>query len=83
MEILLNTQVASSHATKHNGGERRLWVAVLTKAIEDWRSGTGRSRKDAQRFLFQDTDHFNRVCVCAGQDPGPLRAKLATHFARS
>jgi len=56
--------------------ERRLWVAVLMIAVEDWRSGTLRARREAQRFIFEDNKNFYDVCACAGMDPSSLRSKL-------
>ena len=34
--------------------ERRLWTAVLVHAVEDWRKGTLRARREAQDFLFHN-----------------------------
>lgn len=62
--------------TEETIGERRLWTAVLTQAVEDWRNGTLRARRDAQHFLFEDDAEFSRVCAGAGLDPGTLRSKL-------
>jgi hypothetical protein len=57
-------------------GERRLWTAVIVMAVEDWRTGTLRARREAQRFLLDDGEDFNRVCAAAGLEPTSLRAKL-------
>jgi hypothetical protein len=57
-------------------GERRLWTAVVIVAVEDWRNGTLRSRREAQRFLFEDDEDLKAVCAAAGLDPSSLRAKL-------
>jgi len=62
--------------TEESIGERRLWTAVLTQAVQDWRDGTLRARREAQLFLFEDDAEFNRVCAGAGLDPGTLRSKL-------
>jgi len=56
--------------------ERRLWTAVLVMAVEDWRTGTLRARRAAQKFLFEDSYDFDEVCAGAGLDPGSLRSKL-------
>lgn len=56
--------------------ERRLWLAVITLAVEDWRSGTLRARRDAQKFLFDDHADFERACAGAGLEPVSLRSKL-------
>ena len=71
------TQVNSQHEiTEESIGERRLWTAVLTQAVQDWRKGTLRARREAQHFLFEDNVKFDRVCSSAGLDPGSLRSKL-------
>jgi hypothetical protein len=56
--------------------ERRLWTAVLVAAVEEWRSGTLRERREAQLFLFENNDDFDRVCASAGVDPGGFRSSL-------
>ena len=58
--------------------ERRLWTAVLVKAIDDWRNGPLRARREAQKFLFDDTRDFPEVCAGAGIDPTSFRMKLLT-----
>ncbi len=57
-------------------GERRLWTAVVVMAVEDWRNGSLRARREAQRFLFDNDKDFMAVCSSAGLDPSSLRAKL-------
>jgi hypothetical protein len=56
--------------------ERRLWTAVIVTAVEDWRSGTLRARREAQSFLFEDKADFETVCAGAGLDPVTMRARL-------
>src|SRR5579864_8279487 len=56
--------------------ERRLWTAVVVTAVEDWRNGTLRARREAQSFLFEDDADFQAVCASAGLDPATLRARL-------
>jgi hypothetical protein len=56
--------------------ERRLWIAVLVMAVEDWRKGTLRARREAQKFLFEDQTDYERVCASAGVDPGGFRSSL-------
>ncbi len=56
--------------------ERRLWTAVVVSAVEDWRSGSLRARRDAQRFLFENTQDFELVCAGAGLDPTDMRSRL-------
>lgn len=57
-------------------GERRLWTAVIVHAVQDWLSGTLREKRDAQRFLFDDSGDFQEVCACAGIDPSSFRSRL-------
>lgn len=58
------------------GIERRLWLAVVVQAVEEWRSGTLRNKRLAQEFLFDDSNDFQSVCANAGLDPQNLRSKL-------
>ncbi|MGB0035545.1 MAG: hypothetical protein WBP79_08740 [Candidatus Acidiferrales bacterium] len=62
--------------TEESIGEHRLWTAVILKAVEDWRFGSMRARREAQQFLFEDDRDFTRVCASAGLDPDSLRSKL-------
>jgi hypothetical protein len=68
--------VAENAVTEDSIGENRLWTAVIVKAVEDWRNGTLRARREAQKFLFEDHRDFNNVCASAGLDPSRLRAQL-------
>jgi hypothetical protein len=56
--------------------ERRLWTAVVAMAVEDWRNGSLRARREAQSFLLDDNADFQAVCADAGLDPATLRARL-------
>jgi hypothetical protein len=71
--VQLESQVV---VTENCAGERRLWIAVLVRAVEDWREGSLRARREAQKFLFQEDRDFERVCAGAGLDPHSFRAKL-------
>jgi len=57
-------------------GEKRLWLAVLLQAVEDWQSDRIRSRREAEQFLLHDDKDFSTVCVAAGLEPGNLRARV-------
>jgi hypothetical protein len=72
---MANTEIANA-VTEELIGENRLWTAVLVKAVEDWRFGTMRRRREAQQFLFENEKDFNAVCANAGLDPVSLRSKL-------
>ena len=66
----------SNSVSNASYAERRLWLAVLVQAVEDWRSGTLRARRTAQSFLFETTTDFETVCANAGLDADNLRSKL-------
>ena len=67
---------ADNAVTEDLIGENRLWTAVIVKAVEDWRNGTLRARREAQKFLFDDHRDFDDVCASAGLDPSRLRTQL-------
>ncbi len=56
--------------------ERRLWTAVVARALEDWQRGTLRERRKAQQFIFDDHEDFERACFFAGLDRESLRSRL-------
>jgi hypothetical protein len=56
--------------------ERRLWTAVVVSAVEEWRSGSLRARREAQQFLFEGDPDFELVCAGAGLDPNDMRSRL-------
>ena len=56
--------------------EQRLWRAVLADALQEWIHGPLRRQREAERFLFQDTEDFRTVCFSAGVDPAHLRYRL-------
>ena len=73
------TQIQTTHQsdiTEDCMSERRLWTAVVARALEDWRKGTLRERRKAQQFIFDDHADFERVCFCAGLDRESLRSRL-------
>lgn len=57
-------------------GEQRLWVAVLAQALEDWHGDRLRSKREAERFLFEDQKDFEIVCEGAGINAGGFRSQL-------
>lgn len=75
--MLGNTGTRTSEATTEESlAERRLWIAVLTMAVQDWRSGTLRNRRAAQTFLFDNREDYESVCASAGVDPDGFRSGL-------
>lgn len=67
---------SSECVTEESIAERRLWIAVVANAVEEWKAGTLKSRRAAQHFLFENEDDFNQVCACAGLDASSLRSRL-------
>jgi hypothetical protein len=72
-QVSLDTQ---NNVTEELISERRLWTAVLVHAVEDWRSGTLRARREAQEFLFERDADFDMVCSGAGLNSSDFRARL-------
>ncbi len=56
--------------------ERRLWTAVVACALQDWRTGTLRERREAQQFIFEDHADFENACSLAGIDRESLCSRL-------
>jgi len=54
-----------------------LWRAVIFAAIQEWRFGPLRLKRQAKDYLFQDNIDFAFVCQSAEIDVGQLRARLA------
>lgn len=77
MEAENQARTSQSNVTEECIAERHLWTAVVTRALEDWRTGTLRERRAAQKFLFEEDNDFSRVCASAGLDPTSFRAQLS------
>jgi hypothetical protein len=56
--------------------ERKLWLAVLVQAVEDWRSNNMQRHREAEAFFFQCGEDFACVCSSAGLDPQSLKERL-------
>jgi hypothetical protein len=56
--------------------DRRLWTAVLLQALEDWKSSNMRLRAGAEKFFFQSSADFSRVCRSAGLAPDSVLVRL-------
>ncbi len=76
MEAENQVRIGQSDVTEECIAERHLWTAVITRALEDWRTGTLRERRAAQKFLFEEEADFSNVCSAAGLDPTSLRSQL-------
>jgi len=78
----VDTSTAQGNVDMHNNvteeliSARRLWTAVILNAVEDWRNGTLRARREAQEFLFDNDEDFTMVCTAAGLDSFDFRARL-------
>ncbi len=53
-----------------------LWRAVIASAIQDWLSGPLRLKREAERYLFENSRDLSLVCDSAGMDIARLRARL-------
>ncbi len=78
MEIVSGREVLICRGNEVEGPicEQRLWTAVLVQALEDWRGDRIRSKREAEKFLFEDREDFETVCAGAGIDPSSFRARL-------
>lgn len=63
--------------------ETRLWLAVVTDAVQDWMHGPLRVRREAEEYLFHDERDFPELCERAGLNASLLRAKLIRARARA
>ena len=72
-QVFLDTQ---NNVTEELISERRLWTAVPANAVEGWRGGTLRARREAPEFLFESDVDFDMVCAGAGLDAGDFRTRL-------
>lgn len=62
--------------------EQKLWRAVIASTVEEWVSGPLRRKREAEQFLFGDTQDFQTVCHSAGINPEDLRRRLETIRSR-
>ena len=76
---MLETSVQSNEG--QDIPEQRLWRAVLADALQEWIHGPLRRKREAERFLFQDSEDFRTVCFSAGVDPAHLRYRLTKMLA--
>jgi len=53
-----------------------LWRAVIASAIQDWLSGPLRLKREAERYLFENSRDLSLVCESAGMDIARLRTRL-------
>jgi hypothetical protein len=56
--------------------ENLLWRGVIARTIQDWLSKPMRPKREAERYLFEDSADLSSVCRSAGIDVGRLRTHL-------
>jgi hypothetical protein len=56
--------------------EQKLWRAVIASTIDEWVNGPLRKQREAEQFLFDDTQDYRTVCYSAGINPENLRSRL-------
>ena len=56
--------------------ETLLWRGVIARTIQDWLSKPLRPKREAERYLFEDSADLSQVCSSAGIDVGRLRTCL-------
>ena len=56
--------------------ETLLWRGVIARTIQDWLSKPLRPKREAERYLFENSADLSLVCSSAGIDVGQLRERL-------
>jgi hypothetical protein len=56
--------------------ETVLWRGVIARTIQDWLSKPLRSKREAERYLFEDSADLSLVCSSAGISVIKLRTCL-------
>jgi len=56
--------------------ETLLWRGVIARTIQDWLSKPLRSKREAERYLFEDSADLSLVCSSAGISVFKLRTCL-------
>src|ERR1700674_4881878 len=62
--------------TKRMTTEAALWRGVIARTIQDWLSKPLRSKREAERYLFENSADLSSVCASAGIDIVRLRPRL-------
>jgi len=55
---------------------RRVWRGVIARTVQDWLSSPLRAKREAERYLFENSADLSSVCASAGIDVGRLRTRL-------
>jgi hypothetical protein len=69
-------QAIQDQPVSESATETRLWLAVVTDAVQDWMHGPLRVRREAEQYLFHDERDFPELCERAGLNASLLRTKL-------
>jgi hypothetical protein len=56
--------------------ETIFWRVVLARTIQDWLSKSASARREAERYLFQNSADLSLVCASAGINVDYLRDHL-------
>jgi hypothetical protein len=56
--------------------EARLYRGVIARTIQDWLAKPLRPKREAERYLFENSADLSLVCQSAGIDIGQLRTCL-------
>jgi|HubBroStandDraft_6_1064221.scaffolds.fasta_scaffold425463_2 hypothetical protein len=56
--------------------ETLLWRGVIARTIQDWLSKPLRFKREAERYLFENSADLSSVCASAGIDIGRMRKCL-------
>jgi hypothetical protein len=56
--------------------ETLLWRGVIARTIQDWVSKPLRSKRGAERYLFENSADLSLVCSSAGIDVRRLQTRL-------
>ena len=56
--------------------ETLLWRGVIARTIQDWVSKPLRSKREAERYLFENSADLSLVCSSAGIDVRRLQTRL-------
>jgi hypothetical protein len=54
-----------------------LWRGVIARTIQDWLSKPLRPKREAERYLFENSADLSLVCAAAGIDVLKLRTCLS------
>ena len=63
--------------------ETRLYRGVIARTIQDWLAKPLGPKRDAERYLFENSADLSSVCQLAGIDVGHLRICLNRVRGRS